>query len=75
MAISLEPTPADPSAGAVGHFAHHLWLKESVLSLAENAIPTATSTPPAVNISAMPAGDLKTIATALAALGIITQST
>lgn len=74
MAISLEATPTDPSAGAVGHFAHHIWLKESVLGLASNAIPTATNTPPAVDVAAMPAGDLKVIAQALLALGIITQS-
>ena len=75
MAISIEEPPADPSAGGVGHFAHHLWLKESVISLAENAIPTATATPPAMDINAMSPGDLKTIAEALRDLGIVTQST
>lgn len=75
MAISLDTTPPDPTAGATGHFAHHIWLKDSVLSLAANAVPLESHTPPEVDVAAMSAGDLKTIAEALLALGIIAQST
>lgn len=75
MAITLTTAPPDPVAGQSGHFAAHVWLRTSIQTLAANAIPTASHTPPAVNVSGMAAGDLKTIATALLDLGIITQST
>lgn len=80
MAFDLGTTPEDPTPGATGHFAHHVWLKDAVLILADPdtgalqlpETPTTVAPP-----SSTSGADLKTTVDALVnvldALGLITK--